>query len=380
MPARILFVLPGLTGSGAAQVAVTLMQNLDASRFEPAVVPFYAGNDYQKELPAGLRVLPLHERSPQRFGRLGWRLLRLIRRERPDLLLAFGNRANCISVIAAKLARTGTRLVLSEHSAMECSTRRTRRRRLLGRLTRWTHPRADAVVAVSEGIRRDLIGGFGLSPGLVRTIYNPIGVLRVRALAAEPAPEMADGSGLPAVITCGRLVAEKNQALLLRAFRDVQGKCPSRLVIAGDGELRAELERLAAELGVRERVRFLGFQANPFRLMAKAACFALSSRWEGFPMVLLEAMACGAPVVSADCDYGPREIITPERNGLLVPPGDQAALAVALARVLTDAELRARLAAEASRTVLRYDAPAVTRQYEGLFEEVLGKSGRGGGA
>jgi glycosyltransferase involved in cell wall biosynthesis len=236
------------------------------------------------------------------------------------------------------------------------------------------------VLAVSDGLRKEMIDLLALRPEMCRTIYNPVEIGRIRTLAREPVEAFVADSGLPVVVTCGRLILLKNHRLLLKAFRDVQARQPSRLVILGEGPERPALEALAQELGIAEHVSFLGFQANPFKFMARAVVFALSSDTEAFPCVIQEAMACGVPVISADCDYGPREIITDGRNGLLVPPGDQAALTAAIVRVHPDAELRARLAAEASRTVLRYDAPAVTRQYESLFDEVLAKSGRGGGA
>jgi len=121
-----------------------------------------------------------------------------------------------------------------------------------------------------------------------------------------------------------------------------------------------------------------GFQHNPFRYLAASTVFALTSNWEGFGNVIIEAMACGAPVVSSDCDYGPREIIRDGENGLLFPPGDRQALAERLSRLLGDAALRVRLADAGRQSALRYDAEAVARQYEAIIDRVLLADSSGG--
>lgn len=369
---KLLFVTPRMTFGGAERVTAVLLRRLDVSRFEPVLAAFSLGNDYAGLLPSSLRqaVLCGEKERPPGSWRLAWRLARLIREERPAALLGVMNRAGYVASLAVRLARSDAKVIIAAHGVLGQTFRGSFRRHLRRRISRWAYRHADAVIAVSDGVRRETLALFGMASEDCVTIYNPLEIEAVREMAEEPAAGMS-ADGRPVIITGGRLTADKNVALLLRAFREVREQHPARLLILGDGPERPALEALSGELGLEGVVTFLGFQSNPFRYLAKAAVFALSSDKEGFPCTIQEAMACGVPVISSDCEYGPREIIAHGENGLLFPPGDRAALAAALGRLLGDAALRARLAENASRDVKRYDAKAVTKQYEELFDRVL---------
>ncbi len=140
---------------------------------------------------------------------------------------------------------------------------------------------------------------------------------------------------LPVILGVGRLMEQKDFPTLIRAFAKVLKVRPSRLVILGSGKERSRLNALVHELGLQNHVAMLAFQNNPYAYMTKAAVFALSSAWEGFGNVLVEAMAQGTPVVSTDCKHGPREILDHGKHGLLVPVGDSQAMAEAILNVLS---------------------------------------------
>jgi len=205
--------------------------------------------------------------------------------------------------------------------------------------------RARRVVAVSAGVADDLAQFGALPPGQVQVIHNPVFSTDLDSLAAR-APDHAwfAPGGPPIVLAAGRLHRQKGFDTLLRAFAQVRAETDCRLIILGEGEERSALETQAEALGLRYDIDLPGFHPNPFALMARAGAFVLSSRWEGFPNALVEAMACGAPVVATDCPSGPREIA----QGLapLVPVDDVRALAGALAPTLRrrpdTAALRAR--------------------------------------
>jgi glycosyltransferase involved in cell wall biosynthesis len=210
-------------------------------------------------------------------------------------------------------------------------------KRLTPFLAKISYPRADAVVAVSEGVAKDLNQVLGLPLAKMDIIYNPCVTPELAAKAQEPLdhPWFAPGEP-PVILGVGKLEAQKDFPNLLRAFAQVREIRPARLVILGwgpDAE-KQKLDALIQELGIEADVQLPGYITNPYAYMARSALFALSSRWEGLPLVLVEAMAVGLPVVSTDCESGPAEILDHGKYGALVPVGDHQALAQAILEVL----------------------------------------------
>jgi glycosyltransferase involved in cell wall biosynthesis len=234
---------------------------------------------------------------------------------------------NFLTVVARSFAHCRSRLVLREESSAI---------NIKSRLKQLALPRlyacADAIISVSEGVAGDL-QSMGIADARVHVIHNPIDVPRLRQLA-QSGPELLADDHRPYVVALGRLTAAKDHATLLRAYASSGLRTFHQLVIVGEGDQRANLERLAEELGISDEVSLVGSMVNPYRVLADAALHVLSSRWEGLGNVLLEAMALGVPVVSTDCRHGPRELLDGGRYGRLVPVGDEVALAHAM-----DAEL-----------------------------------------
>ena len=299
------------------------------------------GGPLASRVPASVRVIDLRA---GRTVRALPGLVRYLRRERPMVLLSTLEHSNVLAVWARSLAGTGTRVVLREATILlpEAQPRglswRGLRSRGLRALMRRFYRAADAVVAVSNGVAASLVDGLELPPGRVHTIYNPVVTPEMRARAAEPLddPWFAPGAP-PVVLGVGRLAVEKDFPTLLRAFARVRAARPAHHVILGEGKERRALETLARERGVDGSFRLSGFEPNPLRHMGRAAVFALSSRYEGLPGALIQAMACGCRVVSTDCPGGCREILDDGALGLLVPPGDPAALARGIDALLDEA-------------------------------------------
>jgi len=214
---------------------------------------------------------------------------------------------------------------------------------------RCVYPWADAIVAVSNGVADDLSLTAGIPRERITTIYNPVVMpeLHEKARAALNHPWFAPGTP-PVLLGAGRLVAQKDFTTLIKAFARVRAVRPARLMILGEGEQRGSLEGLARELGVSADVTLPGFVLNPFPYMARASVFVLSSAWEGLPGVLIQALACGCPVVSTDCPSGPVEILENGKYGPLVPVGDDEVLAQAILSVLNTLPDRDRLRAQAA--------------------------------
>ena len=275
-------------------------------------------------------------------------------RERPDAVLAMNVLAAAAAAMALRLARRPARVVATLHQVLKTGRLRYR--------ARHAYPHADAVVGVSHGVATE----FGKIPGLERsrihTIYNPVVSARLMEGARRPADHpWLDGFETPLILAAGKLNERKDFPTLLTAFARLLGRRPARLIVLGEGRLRSELRSLARKLRITEHVDFPGFEENPYAFFARADLFVLSSRSEALPTVLIEAMACGCPVVSTDCDFGPREILEGGRYGALVPVGDPAALSAAMARTLDDPVPREVLRGRASffsaeRAVERYEA------------------------
>ena len=345
---RVCVFLPSLAGGGAER-SITIIANGLADRgIEVTLVLGRATGPYLDMVRPDVKVVDLGTSS---MPRALPRLVRYLRTAAPDALLAAMSHANVVAAMAHRLARSQARLVLSEraHMGSVFAEYRDLRMGVTRALMRLTYPWADHVIAVSHGVAEDLPHQVRVARQRIVTVYNPIidDTLRRQADAA-PTHSWLVNPDVPVVLAAGRLIAQKDFATLLRAFAQVRQRRPARLLVLGEGELREPLLALAAQLGIADDVALPGFEANPFAAMRAATLFVLSSRFEGLPGVLIQAMACGTPVVSTDCPSGPREVLEDGRWGALVPVGEADALALAMQAALDDPsppDVRARAAA-----------------------------------
>ncbi|MDP9183887.1 MAG: glycosyltransferase [Actinomycetota bacterium] len=324
--APIALVTSSMDGGGAQRAVAKLASGMAACGHDVDVVLGRAAGPYLSELSPDVRVVDLGAR---RFAGAVVPLARYLRETRPRAVFSALDYVNIATVLARALSGTGVPLVVSERNTLSQALARTGtlRARSMPVLMRWAYRRADAVAAVSEGVAEDLVRTCRLAPGSVHVLNNPVVTPDMVRLRQEPVshPWLREGS-LPVVLAVGRLVPQKDFGLLLEAFAMLRRSHAARLVILGEGASRADLERRAGELGVAEDVSLPGFCTNPYPAMAAADVFVLCSRWEGSPGVLIEAMACGAPVVATDCPSGPRQVLDGGRHGRLVPVGDATAL------------------------------------------------------
>jgi len=346
--ARVTVFLPSMAGGGAERSIGLIAGGLAMSGVDVSLVLASATGPYLAELPASVRVLDLRRGSA--LGALPG-LIRHLRVSRPDALLSAMNQANVVAALAWLIARSRARLVISERANLSALLGEYRglRMRATVALARRLYPEASCVVAVSEGVADDLAVRLALPRDGIEVLPNPIVDDRLHRLAAEaPRHRWLVRRDVPVVLAAGRLIAQKDFDTLLRAFARIRRTRPLRLVILGEGERRDALNNLARALGVAEDVDLPGFDANPFAAMRAADVFVLSSRYEGLPGVLIQAMACGTRVVATDCPSGPREILASGRWGRLVPVGDEARLAHAITAALDDPnppDVRVRAAA-----------------------------------
>lgn len=366
--ARIALFMHGLQGGGAERVVLDLADLFRRAGHHAQVVVGTRRGEYADDVPEGIEVYEVGSRpvlgrlqalaadpggfaalarpvlfAPRTSTTVGYLpgLTAYLRRERPDALLSVLSYGNLVAIWARRLAGVPTRIVVSErntlsqsHVATKKRQRRWRQRHLPALIAR-TYPFADAITTVSEGVADDLAEATGLPRESLVTVYNPVVTERLSERAGEPLdhPWFRPGEP-PVVLGVGRLRPQKDFETLLRAFASLRERRAARLVILGEGPARSKLEGLARELGISEHFALPGFVRNPFAYMARAGVFVLSSKFEGLPGALIQAMACGCSVVSTDCPSGPREILEAGRHGELVAVGDPKSLASAIERAL----------------------------------------------
>lgn len=297
-------------------------------------------------------------------------LIRFLRRERPTVVYAALPHLNALAAAACQLVRPHPRLVISVHNNQQRELPNLAGGAFWARVTPWVYRAANAIVAVSDGVA-DEARGFRRSASKVRVIHDPVDVEAIGAAAAEKIDHQWLSGAYDVITAMGRLTWQKDFHLLLRAFSNVREKNENaRLLVLGDGELRESLERSRSALRLDDSVEFMGFIQNPFPFIARSKCFVLSSRFEGFGMALVEAMATGTAVVSTDCPFGPAEILGDGQWGLLAKPGSAAALTDCLSRVIDDVGLRSRLAAAGKLRARDFDTTVVVPRLAQMLRDL----------
>lgn len=368
---RVALLMPNFEAGGAERVMIRLARGLLEQGLAVDLLVLSEAGPYRQEVAPGIRVISLDATR-------AWlgipALTHYLRNERPTALLSALFHTNFLAVLARLLARAPTRVVISEHNTLALVRAAVGRWRWLAfRLSlRWAYPRADAVVCVSEGIAQGLRHALPALQPKLHVIGNPVITDEVLQLSQRAVnhPWLAPGQP-PLVLAAGRLIHAKGFDVLLRAFAEVVTRTSARLLILGQGPEHEALNRQIERLGLSGVASLHGFTDNPYAWMSRARVFVLSSRHEGLPGALIEAMACGCRVVATDCPFGPGEILEQGQWGRLVPVDDARALAeaivqVLLARVAPDPRARAQTyrldkATQAYLKVLRLAAPVQPR-------------------
>lgn len=370
---KVLFVINSLTGGGAERVMSTLLANSKpwTDRYQIALA-LLDDDPRAFALPDWLRVIQL-----DCSGGMGASIRKLgavVRDYDPDVTLSFLTRANFASGIAMMKRRRPW--IISERTSTPAHLGSAFRQFTTKALMRAIYPRAARIVAVSAGVASKLSRGSGVRANRIEVIPNPVDKDAIEAAAAEKKSIPVEG---PYIMAVGRLVSVKNYGMLIEAF--AKSKLSCRLVIAGDGPERDELNRIADELGVADRVVMAGWLTNPYPMLRDASVFALSSNVEGFPNALVEALALGVPCVATNCRDGPAEILDCSsvdavtelkvaEAGILTPVGDSDSYARALQMAFEPA-VRTRLIAAGRRRARDYSAAAATARYWAVIEAAL---------
>lgn len=390
---RVLFVIGALGGGGAERQLLHILKGLNRSRFEPLLYLFDPVGELLDQLPADVRLRSFRGEVHYGFfirligwlkgSRLlrWWKLHRVIREEQPDLVWDRLYLTTLDTSVPTWWRRTPRVSSIAADPEVQL---RMYARRFIGwqkSFARWAYRTADVVLANSEGLRQRVIAFFALPPDQVHMIPNIVDLDAIDRLAAEPCPWEAptDQVPCPQLVTIGRVDRDKGHQLLVEAVAQIVARSPAtglHLHILGQGPELESLRQLIHDLGLAQRVTLHGFVANPYPYLKHADLFCLASLTEGLPNVLLEALACGTPIVSTDCPSGPREILDGGRLGELVPVNDIPALAAAIERSLsgslvTGNDRAERAAAGRAWVEARYSRAAGLAAVEQLIESVL---------
>lgn len=366
---RVLFVLPDLAGGGAERAVLNVTRHLDRHRFRSTVFIFHDVVDYAQETPDGVSVCS-GGGPDSRLRSDGRRMLtRLFRCAANSDVVVGGYELDptYFAYLAARLCRKP--VIGWVHISMEMRLRRAASWHR--RMVRFLYPRLDKIVAVSQGATDSLRSVVCLPQDRVKLIHPMLDPMVFSLNSRDGNPGLLPPYDGPTVVAVGRLERQKGFDVLIKAHSRLRiGGSRHRLVILGEGRLRAELQRLAEDLHVSDSVVMPGFVKDPFSVLRTADVFALSSRFEGFPIVLVEALALNLPTVAADCPSGPAEILDNGKYGLLVPPEDESGLAEALDRVLIDPDLRDRLRRGAPSRASAFAPEEIIPHWEALLHGV----------
>lgn len=361
-PRRVALFLASFFGRGVARVRINLCDALLAEGYEVDLVVANGVGELRDSVPEGVNLIDL------RASRLIMALpgfYRYIRDRRPAAIISAQDHVNVVALLARKLARSDVPISVSVHNLHTIEANRAwyRRGSWMKYFIRFTYPWATVRVSVSSGLGDVMAETTGLPRDTITTIFNPIVTPRMLENAGAPSPHpwFEDG-GAPVILGVGRMTYQKDFSNLIHAVRQVRQTRDVRLMILGSGFLEDDLKSLVAELGMQDVVAIPGYVDNPFAYMSRADLYVLSSVHEGLPGTLIQAMACGCPVVSTDCPHGPREILDAGAYGPLVPIKDSEALAGAIIEALdapkaTPDQLRQRaMQFEASEILSQYRA------------------------
>ena len=383
-----MLLAPSMHGGGAERVAAHLINRCDPAQVDVRLGLLQRTGPYLSDVdPARVDVASVGKDwiryegdnssfyKPHRLVLAGLlaptNVAAMVHRFRPDVMVSFLKGMNVIAYAARLgLGPRPPRWIAREGNntdvVIEDEVKNPLGRSLVKAAVRRCYRAADCVLANSHEMARGLQRNLGVPHDRLRVIHNPIDIDRIQTMAAEPLP---DAPRRRFVVTAGRLEHQKAHDLLLEAFATSPACRDLDLVILGKGSLEAALKAQAAVLGIADRVHFPGFVANPWAYFARAALFVLPSRWEGFPTVVAEALACGAPALVTDCDFGPSEIVEHGHSGWVVPTGDLSAFRSAMEMMLTQPELAAAFSARGLRRVADFGVAAMVEDYTELFLE-----------
>lgn len=385
---KLLMLITSLAGGGAEKVASDLNLNF-SKNIQRIIITLRSEISYPINEPLlSMNLNFIYHNLIDRLmkyiyfiiiGSIKYR--KFVKEYNPDISLSFLTLDNFINIFS-NIGIKNIKVIISVHGVTSMEFNKSIRDRLTKFMIKILYNKADLVITVSRGVKEELIREFNITPEKIRMIYNPVDIEKIQYLANEKVKDEWFNDDLPIIINMGRLVEQKGQWHLIKAFSKVRERKQCRLVIRGNGELKPYLENLVRDLDLENDVKFLGWQDNPFKYISKSSIFVLSSLWESFGLVIIEAMACGCPVISTDCKYGPSEILENGKFGVLIPPLDgkfyktldqltpeEHFLADEIVKLLEDNNLRTWYSNKGIERAWDFDINQSLREYEKIIRD-----------
>lgn len=369
---KIIFFLPALVGGGAERTIVNIANQINRENFKVYLMVIDTPtegkykDEYSQFVHKDVEVINLGLTITKRnYLQILRTIVKRVNRINPDIVMSTMLRPNEMLALASLFFHKSIKIVLRESNnrvAREYSwIERKYIRFMYGKL-------ANCTIALSNGVKRNMVENFGINEKNISVIYNPIDIQNIEQ-QMEQKEQILEGSGMK-IINIGRLIPQKDQKCLIKAIGIVKDQINCKLYILGKGELEGELKALVHSLWLDGYVEFMGFQSNPYGILSQGDMFVLSSGWEGFGHVIVEAMVAGVPVVSTDCDYGPGEIVTDGYNGVLSPVGDEKELAKHILELAKDKEKMKQFCVRGKERAKDFSIEKIVTQYETIFERL----------
>jgi glycosyltransferase involved in cell wall biosynthesis len=371
---KILFIIPSLSGGGAERTIINLIKHIDRNMFVPSLYLFTKKGVFLEQIPDDVSLYYFTDKKKKKniidIFRLAVHLaFKIFPKLKPDIVIGTLVDANLIAVIAQKISFIKPAVIITEQNYCSLRQKSDRFSSIKNFLIKRFYNYAHMIISVARGVATDLKDTYNVPADKTIVIYNSIDLESIEKLLKEHIDNFPFlKQSIPVIISCGRLMEQKNYALLLKAFAKVRETIESKLVILGEGEEKYSLVKIADDLNIADDVFFLGFKQNPFKYMAHADVFVLSSLYEGFGNVIIEAMASGVPVISTQAPTGPEEIITNGIDGILVPVNDVKALADSIQSVLTSDTLKKQLTKAGTKRAQDFSVQKMVNQYENVFK------------
>jgi glycosyltransferase involved in cell wall biosynthesis len=363
------FFIPDLSVGGAEQVAITIVNGLAERGYDIDLLLSRASGELQSELSDQVSIVELPPSKTPAVGVVAHlpSLVSYLHRRKPAALFPHLEHPSIVCLTINRLLDTDTTVIPTQHSAFGHEVEATPKDRIVERVVPHLYPASDQIISVSEGVADSLVDQTPVDRGDVSVLHNPVDVERIRERASRPVDhDWVESDDRDVVLFVGRHAGQKNLDGWVRAFERVVDRNPNaRAIIAGKGQCREDIVATVERRGLSDVVSLPGYVDNPYRYMAQADTFLLSSRYEGLPTVLIECLSVGCPVVSTDCPSGPREILSDGEYGTLVPVGDVDGLAEAVCDTLADPPDADRLRSRADD----FSPRPVFDEYEQFLDE-----------
>jgi glycosyltransferase involved in cell wall biosynthesis len=378
---KLLFLLPTYTFGGAERTSLNLLNGIDKSRFRICLVTSkniyqnFQNIDIEKFLSIEDLGMGVWFNSLRRFMHDMKKVVFLLKTEKPDIAFGMMHYPSSLLVFAKKLYGLDVKVIVSPRGPsteyLKYFEKKFFRKIYLKGIFSFFCKYADGLVIASHGMKEECIRHFHADSARTIVIPNSVDFYEIK-IKAEENIDIDIPSGFQLISTSGRLEREKNIPFLLKAFSLIRKTEKIRLMIIGDGTERKNLERLSRELNIEEDVVFVGYQGNPYKFIKRSDIFVHTCLFEGFANSIIEAMACGVPVITVDCPYGPKDIIKHGENGYLVPMNDEEALIRSIKTLLHDRALRISLAQRGSERALDFSTNTMVENYENFFKLMQG--------